>query len=69
MKYQEGESSTPRFTPEKVRGELALNRKKGLSFTAASIYVYKTGAIVQVCIFIIENVKPECNGFSFFPLK
>lgn len=47
MKYQEGESSTPRFTPEKVRGELALNRKKGPSLTATSIYVYKMGALCR----------------------
>ena len=69
MKYQEGESSIPRFTPEKVRGELALNRKRGLSFTATSIYVYKTGATVQVCIFITGKIKAECNGFSFFSFE
>lgn len=61
MRYLEGGSSTSSFTPEKVKGELALNKKE-LSFTATSSEKCKMGAIVQACIFITGKMKISLAG-------
>ena len=47
-----GKSSTVWFRPEKVRGQLVLNRKKELAFVETSREKHKMGPTLQVHILL-----------------